>query len=345
MIDFYIFLCYSIFRRHTMDNYIPPFDLTSEIFELSSEIMENLGKLSNINDLEKLPRLRNISRLKSIYSSLAIEQNTLSLDQVTDIIDGKRVLGPQDEILAVKNAFAAYKEIKNVNPYELTDLLRIHGIMMGNLVEEAGKLRTSAVGVFDSDRNVVHTAPPARMVYSLMQDLFHWTKNAATPMLIKSCIFHYEFEFIHPFRDGNGRTGRLWQTVLLASWKSIFEWIPIESIIKDNQEEYYKAIVRSTHDGKSNAFILFMLDVINKAIKDILTDSRKYYNHLSMYINALMKVMENYPQSAAELMTKIGIKSRNSFRNNYLKPALEAGLIGMTIPEKPTSKNQMYFKI
>lgn len=328
-----------------MDNYIPPFDITATIFELSSEIMENLGKLSNINDLEKLPRLRKISRLKSIHSSLAIEQNTLSLDQVTDIIDGKKVLGPQDEILAVKNAFAAYKEIQNVNPYSLNDLLKIHGIMMQNLVEESGKLRTGAVGVFNSEGRVVHTAPPAKMVYSLIQDLLAWVKTSATPMLIKSCVFHYEFEFIHPFRDGNGRTGRLWQTILLASWKPIFEWIPIESIIKDNQEEYYNAIAQSTLEGKSNAFIEFMLDVINKAIKDILTDSRKHYNHLSNYINALMNVMETYPQSATELMNKLNIKSRNSFRDNYLKPALEAGLIGMTIPEKPTSKNQMYFKL
>ena len=328
-----------------MDNYIPPFDITVEMFELSSEIMENLGKLSNINDLEKLPRLRKISRLKSIHSSLAIEQNTLSLDQVTDIIDGKKVLGPQDEILAVKNAFAAYKEISSVNPYSLNDLLGVHGIMMQNLVEEAGKLRTGAVGVFDGEGNVVHTAPPAKMVYSLLQDLFSWAKTSATPMLIKSCVFHYEFEFIHPFRDGNGRTGRLWQTILLSSWKPIFEWIPIESIIKDNQEEYYNAIKKSTLEGKSNPFITFMLSVINDAIKDILADSRKHYNHLSTYINALMSVMETYPQSAAELMQKLNIKSRNSFRDNYLKPALEAGLIGMTIPEKPTSKNQMYFKI
>ena len=328
-----------------MDKYIPPFDLTTEMFEISNEIMENLGKLSNINELEKLPRLRKISRLKSIHSSLAIEQNTLSLDQVTDIVDGKHVLGPQDEIIAVKNAFSAYKEIRNVDPFNLSDLLFLHGIMMKDLVEESGKIRTGAVGVFSSDGRVIHTAPPANMVKPLMLQLFDWIKSSSTPMLIKSCVFHYEFEFIHPFRDGNGRTGRLWQTVLLSSWKPIFEWIPIESIIKDNQESYYNALAQSTFDGKSNAFICFMLDVINKAIKDILADSRKHYNHLSVYINALMSVIEPYPQTANQLMTKLGIKSRNSFRLNYLKPALDAGLIGMTIPEKPTSKNQMYFKI
>lgn len=194
-----------------MENYTPPFDLTSDMFELSNRIMENLGKLSNINELEKLPRLRKVSRLKSIHSSLAIEQNTLSLEQVTDILDGKRVLGPKDDILAVKNAFSAYKELENINPYKLTDLLKVHAIMMSGLVEEAGKLRTTAVGVFDESGNIIHAAPPANMVYSLICDLLQWAETSATPMLIKSCVFHYEFEFIHPFRDGNGRIGRLWK--------------------------------------------------------------------------------------------------------------------------------------
>jgi Fic family protein len=328
-----------------MENYIPPFDLTQKMFDLSGKIMENLGKLSNMNELEKLPRLRKISRLKSIHSSLAIEQNTLTLEQVTDVLDGKRVLGERDDILAVKNAFSAYQEIGNIRPYELADLLKIHGIMMNNLVEEAGKLRTSAVGVFDENGNVIHTAPPARMVYSLMCDLLQWAKDSPTPMLIKSSVFHYEFEFIHPFRDGNGRMGRLWQTVLLSSWKPVFQWIPIENIIKDNQEKYYNAIASSTVAGKSTPFILFMLDVIDKAIQDILADSRQHFNHLDRYINALMSVMESYPQSAKELMEKLHIVSRNSFRDNYLRPALEAGLIGMTLADKPTSKNQMYYKL
>lgn len=328
-----------------MENYIPPFDMTNKMFELSAEIMENLGKLSNINELEKLPRLRKVSRVKSIHSSLAIENNTLSYEQVTDIINGKRVLGPQEDIVAVKNAFSAYKELDVIDPYKVKDLLKIHGIMMNGLVERAGYIRSGDVGVIDSKGNVIHAAPPAKMAHELIEQLFDWVKSADVQMLIKSSVFHYEFEFIHPFNDGNGRMGRLWQTALLASWKPIFKYIPIESVIKDNQEEYYKTFKISTSEGKSNAFILFMLEVINQAIKDIVNDSREHYNHLNIQINKLMQVMETYPQSAQQLMDRLKMKSRVSFRKNYLLPALEAGLIGMTIPEKPTSKNQMYFKI
>lgn len=328
-----------------MENYKPPFDITNKMFELTAEIMENLGRLSNINELEKLPRLRKVSRVKSIHSSLAIENNTLSYEQVTDIIDGKKVLGPQEDILAVKNAFSAYKELDAINPYEIKDLLKIHGIMMNGLVERAGCIRSGNVGVFDSLGNVIHTAPSASMVSELTGQLFDWVKCADIQMLIKSSVFHYEFEFIHPFNDGNGRMGRLWQTALLASWKPVFKYIPIESVIKDNQEQYYEAFKISTREGKSNAFILFMLDIINRAIKDIVGDSREHYNHLNIQINKLMQVMETYPQSAQQIMDRLNLKSRVSFRKNYILPALEAGLIGMTVPEKPTSKNQMYFKI
>ena len=164
-------------------------------------------------------------------------------------------------------------------------------------------------------------------------------------MLIRSSIFHYEFEFVHPFADGNGRTGRLWQTALLASWKPIFEWVPIESIIKDNQEEYYRAIRLSTSEGKSNRFILFMLGIIQRAVSELARNTRNHQSHISNQINALMSVIETYPMSAAELMEKLGLKSRATFRKNYLQPALEAGLIAMTDPDTPTSRNQRYFKI
>ena len=328
-----------------MDKYIPPFDMTNKMFELAAQIMEQLGKLSNVNELERLPRLRKVSRIKSIHSSLAIENNTLSIKQVTDVIEGKRVLGPADDILAVKNAFAAYKELENIDAFSLIDLQKVHGIMMDGLVTESGMLRTGDVGVFDSNGNVIHVAPPASMAREQINQLFNWVKNSDVQMLIRSSVFHYEFEFIHPFRDGNGRMGRYWQTALLASWKPIFKYIPIESVIKDNQEEYYKVIKISTSQGKSNAFIEFMLDVILKAITDIVNDTTEHYNHLSMQINKLMQVLEAYPQSAQMLMDKLGLKSRVGFRKNYLNPAIEAGLVGMTIPDKPTSKSQMYFKI
>ena len=328
-----------------MEKYVPPFDITNRMLELSSEIMEQVGKLSNVNELERLPRLRKVSRIKSIHSSLAIENNTLSMKQVTDVIEGKRVLGPADDILAVQNAFAAYQELDKIDAYSLADLMKVHGIMMKGLVSESGMLRTGDVGVFDSKGNVIHIAPPAPFAKEQITQLFDWLKNSDTQMLIKSSVFHYEFEFIHPFRDGNGRMGRFWQTALLASWKPIFKYIPIESVIKDNQEEYYKAIKFSTSRGKSNLFIEFMLDVILKAITDIVNDSAEHYNHLSVQIKKLMQVLETYPQSAQELMDKLKLKSREGFRKNYLNPAIAAGLVGMTIPDKPTSKSQMYFKI
>lgn len=328
-----------------MERYIPPYDITEEMLELTSEIMEDLGKLSNINDLDKLPRLRRVNRIKSIQSSLAIENNTLSLEQVTDVIDGKRVLGPQDDIIAVKNAFAVYKTIPDFDPFSLKDLKKAHGVMMEYLIDNAGHFRTGQVGVINEKEKVIHVAPPHDLVESLMEQLFDWLHTSKAQMLIRSSVFHYEFEFIHPFSDGNGRTGRLWQTALLASWKPIFEWIPIENIIKNNQEEYYQAIRLSTAEGKSNKFILFMLKVIKTALREIVKDTHNHQSHISNQIKALMSVIESYPMSALELMEKLGLKSRQTFRKNYLQPALEAGLIGMTNPDQPTNRNQRYFKI
>ena len=328
-----------------MDKYIPPYDITEEVLELASEITENLGRLSNISDLERLPRLRRVNRIKSIQSSLAIENNTLSLEQVTDVIDGKHVLGPKSDIVAVKNAFDVYKKLPEFDPFSLDDLKKAHGIMMNGLLLDAGELRSSSVGVFNEQGKVIHVAPPQEMVPDLMIQLFDWLKNSKVHMLIRSSVFHYEFEFIHPFGDGNGRTGRLWQTALLASWKPIFEWVPIESIIKDNQEEYYKAIGLSTSEGKSNKFILFMLGVIKKAVEEIVKDTHNHQIHVSNQIKALMSVIETYPMSALELLEKLGLKSRLTFRKNYLQPALEAGLIAMTDPNNPTNRNQRYYKI
>ena len=327
------------------NTYNPPYTLTDEMFDLVSQIMENLGKLNGVDDLEKLPRLRRINRIKSIHSSLAIENNTLSIEQVSDVINGKKVLGPQKDIIEVHNAFNAYEEVSKIDPYSIKDLLKVHGIMTNGLVKESGMFRSGQVVVYDQDGNVIHIAPPANIVSSLIKQLFDWIESSNINMLIKSSVFHYEFEFIHPFNDGNGRTGRLWQTAMLASWKPIFEWIPVESIIKDNQDEYYKAIVVSTEQGESTAFITFMLKAINTAINNIIIDSKNHYNHSNNRVSKLMNVLDYYPQSANELMEKLNLKSRVGFRKNYLEPAIELGLVGMTNPDKPTSKNQKYYKV
>ena len=268
----------------------------------------------------------------------------LTLGQVSDIIDGKRVLGPPDEIQEVKNAIAAYKEIEKVNPFELKDLLRIHGVIMAGLVDEAGKLRTVNEGIYSSDGKVVNIAPPPDMVPEHMNNLFAWLKTSRVHALIKSSVFHYKFEFIHPFRDGNGRTGRLWQTAILMNWKPVFAWIPVESIIRERQAEYYNAIAQSTSSGNSDAFILYILKVILDAVKAIGRDAQAHINHISTRVRDLLAVLEVYPMEATEIMRKLGLKSRDALRRNYLAPAIEAGLVMMTDPGKPTNKNQRYFK-
>lgn len=328
-----------------MENYVPPYEINDEMLDLVARITEKLGQLNGVSALEKLPKLRRVSRISSIHSTLAIENNKLSVGQVTDVIDGKRVLGFQEDVLAVKNAISAYKLLKDIDPYSIDDLLKVHGVMMQGLVSEAGKIRTGQVGVYNGEGEVIHIAPSAEMVSPLIYRLLDWAKTSKANMLIKSSIFHYEFEFIHPFRDGNGRMGRLWQSVMLSCWKPIFEWIPIESIIKENQQEYYKAIALSTSQGRSDKFILFMLSVIDKAIQHIIVDTQNHINHISNQVAALMGVIESYPQSASELMAKLDLKSKDNFRKNYLYPAIESGLIEMTDKNKPTSRNQRYFKI
>ena len=324
--------------------YTPPFSLTEKMMDIISEISETLGMISNVEELNKLPRLRRIGRLKSIQSSLAIENNSLSIDQVSDIVDGKRVIGPLNEIQEVKNAFSAYAELERVDPFDIKDLLRIHDIMTAGLIEESGKFRTVNEGVYDSDGTAVHLAPPPYRVPELMNDLFDWLKNSKTHALIKSSVFHYEFEFIHPFRDGNGRIGRLWQTAILMTWKPIFAWIPVESVIRERQMEYYEAISSSTNAGNSNIFIEFMLTAVLDSVRTAAANTRVHINHMNTRVHELMAVLEPYPLTSVELMERLKLKSRDAFRNNYLNPAIEAGLISLTEPDSPRNRNQRYFK-
>lgn len=310
-------------------SYEPPFKITSQIIDLISQISESVGE---INSLENSPRhveLRKENRIKTIHSSLAIENNSLSIEQITAIIEGKRVLGNPNEIQEVKNALQAYELLLTLNPYEEKDLLKAHKLMMSDLVERNGKYRNDGVGVFDG-KQVIHMAPPADRVPFLMSDLFEWLKNSDVHPLIKSCVFHYEFEFIHPFQDGNGRMGRLWQTVILKEWKSIFAWLPIETLIKENQAEYYKALNSSDTNAESTDFIAFMLDVILKTIREIIGTEKKITQKINVKITANQKkiiraIKENPFVTQEELSQIVGIAKLNINKN--MKKLQEQNLI------------------
>ena len=329
-----------------MENYKPPFTITNEILALVSSISEKVGHISAISNLESKPHLRKNNRIKSIHSSLKIEANSLSLGQVRDVINGRTVLGEQREIQEVKNAYAAYERFTEIEPYSIDNLKFFHGIMTKYVVEESGDFRRGEEGVFNGDE-CIFMAPPAQLVPQLMDDLFSWMKeekNRVHP-LIMSSIFHYEFVFIHPFADGNGRMARLWHTAMLANWKSVFEYIPIESQIEKFQNEYYDAIAKCHVEGNSTIFIEFMLMQIDRILDDISVQISEDNEQLSEYLKRLLEVMEyDVPYTSNTLMNKLGLKSKEGFRRNYLRPAIDMNLIRMTIPDKPNSRNQRYIK-
>ena len=246
--------------------YIPPFTVSAEAINLIAEISGQIERYAIRLEQEDGLRLRKVNRIKTIHSSLAIEGNTLSEDQVRDIIDGKTVVAPIKEIQEVKNAIATYNLYPTLNPYSVKDLLKAHGVMMQALVDDAGRFRRGGVGVF-SEQGLEHMAPPAERVPFLMDDLFAWLQSSKDHLLIRSCVFHYEFEFIHPFIDGNGRTGRLWQSLILGRLHPLFEHLPVENMVYANQQAYYDAITASTHAGQSGPFIDFMLNEIYKTLK------------------------------------------------------------------------------
>ena len=292
--------------------YTPPFTITDEITNLVIEIAELTGKMTVSQQLSKNPKLRRENRVKSIHSSLAIEQNSLTVEQVSDVIDGRRVLGPPQDILEVKNAFEAYEIMAGLDPYSVKDLLKAHKIMMNGLVKEAGVFRSKGVGVYAGDQ-LIHAGTPANYVPELIGQLFDWLRTSKLHPLVKSCIFHYEFEFIHPFADGNGRTGRLWHTLILAKWQEFFLWIPIETIIHERQSDYYKAINASNNAVESTIFVQFMLELIRDLLKE-LADGRAYggsYGGDQAMTNKVLELIkENGKISAAQMAERLGISQR-----------------------------------
>ena len=329
-----------------MDSYFPPYTISDRMLALVSRISEKVGKITDHNTLASKPHLRKNNRILSIHSSLKIEANSLSLYDVRNVINGQLVFGDQKEIQEVKNAYEAYEKIGEIDPANIEDLKRIHGIMTFRTVKESGTFRTGDEGVFSGDK-CIFVCPPPHMVEKLTQDLLAWVKNAEGKVhpLILSAVFHYEFVFIHPFADGNGRMARLWHSVILSRWRNIFAYIPLESQIEKYQDDYYNAIAKCHVNGNSNAFIEFMLEMIDRVLDETIAQIRKNDIEISAYVNRLLDCMEfDVPYPAKELMARLGLKSKEAFRNNYLHPALALDLVRMTLPDKPKSKNQRYVK-
>ena len=252
----------------------PPYEITSEILLLVSSISEKIGAI-NAKFLTKTnPTLRKQNQIKTIHSSLSIEGNTLSEEQITAILENKRVVGPQKDILEVLNALKVYKNLNQLKFDKEKDFLKAHQLLMNNLIEKPGKYRTKEVGIVKGSK-VEHVAPPSENVSFLMKDLFEYVKDKSELNLIKSCVFHYEMEFIHPFMDGNGRMGRLWQTLILMNEFPLFEFLPFETLISKNQTEYYNALSASDKEGKSTRFIEYMLKIIDESLSQLLNNSTK----------------------------------------------------------------------
>lgn len=256
-----------------MKNKQPPFQITNKIIDDVAEISELTGRISVLDHLSSNPNLRRNNRIRTIHGSLAIEQNTLSLEQVTAVLNGKHVLAPPKDIAEVKNAYEIYERLDELDPYSVDDLLTAHGIMTRGLVEESGIFRTRHVGVVDQKGQILHFGTLPQYVPDLVMELLDWTKHSDLHVLIRSCVFHYELELIHPFADGNGRVGRLWHTLLLSKWNPAFAWLPVESIIHDRQQGYYDAINDSNDAGESTIFIEFMLSAIKASLVDAINTS------------------------------------------------------------------------
>ena len=256
-----------------MRNKKPPFEITNTMIHEIAEIAELVGKLTSTNQLSANPTLRRTNRIRTIHGSLAIEQNTLSLEQVTAVLNGKQVLAPPKDIAEVKNAYEIYERLEELDPYSVDDLLTAHGIMTRGLVDESGVFRSKPVGVVEQEGHVLHFGTLPQYVPNLVMELLDWAKNSDIHMLIRSCVFHYELELIHPFADGNGRIGRLWHTLLLSKWNPAFAWLPVESMIHARQQEYYEAINASNNAGESTVFIEFMLSAIKASLMDAINTS------------------------------------------------------------------------
>lgn len=329
-----------------MSDYTPPYQITDKTLSLVAVISEKIGRITERSNLDAKPHLRKNNKIKSIHSSLAIEANSLTLGDVKDVINGRLVLGTEKEIQEVKNVYAAYDEVSSIDVYNINELKRLHGIMTKYVADVSGEFRHGEEGVFNGDK-CIFMAPPAKFVPGQMEDLFSWMKESRDKVhpLILSSVFHYEFVFIHPFTDGNGRMARLWHTAILTKWQPIFEFIPIESQIEKFQNGYYDAIAECHTNGNSTAFIEFILEQINVILDEVSVTVTAPGSNVSEYVNKLLSVMEyDTPYTSNEILSLLRLKSKETLRKNYLTPAIRDNLIIMTEPDKPNSRNQRYIK-
>lgn len=306
-----------------------PFGITTEILNLVAEICELTGQLSTQSKLNNSPQLRRTNRIKTIYSSLAIEQNTLTLDQVTAVISGKRVLAPPKDIAEVQNAYEIYDRLDTLNPYSVDDLLLAHEVMTRGLVDESGEFRSGSVGIVDNHGNVLHVGTLPAYVPGLVAELLDWTENDPRHILIKSCVFHYEFELIHPFADGNGRIGRLWHTLLLSKWNPIFAWLPVESMIHDRQEEYYRTFNAANSAADSTVFITFMLEAIRDTMLEAIDGSVSETQRKSDKAAAREGIIMDYLNENSEVtnsdvrdLLNVSVATANRILNNMVDKGL-----------------------
>jgi Fic family protein len=320
--------------------YRPLYTITPAILNLVAEIAETIGRYSVLAEQSLTPRLRRENRIRTIHASLAIENNTLTLEQVTAVIDGKRVLGHPREIQEVRNAFATYEAMEEWDAGSEEDLLAAHELLMRGLVHETGRYRSGGVGIFRGEQ-LVHMAPPADRVPKLMADLLDWLKSANEHPLVASCVFHYEFEFIHPFADGNGRMGRLWQTLILRNWKPLLAYLPVETVIRERQEDYYLVLAVADQQTDATPFIEFMLSALRDAISEAVTTDQAG-DQVADQVAALIRVIGTGELGSNDLMQALGLSHRPTFRENYLNPALEDDWIERTQPDSPRSPTQRY---
>lgn len=324
----------------TKKRYQPPFSLTPAVLNLVAEVSELVGRYTEAANSRLTPRLRRDNRVRTIQASLAIENNTLTLEQVTAVIAGKRVLGHPREIQEVRNAFATYEAMEQWAAGSADDLLAAHALLMAGLMDDAGRLRSGGVGIFRGEQ-LVHMAPPANRVPELVANLMEWLRETDEHPLVASCLFHYEFEFIHPFADGNGRMGRLWQTLILRQWKPLMAFVPVETVVRERQEDYYHALSVADENADATPFVAFMLAAIRDAIEEGLTTDQAS-DHVSDQVERTIHALAARELSSTDLMAELDLSHRPTFRRNYLNPAIEGGWVERTQPDAPRSPTQRY---